>query len=184
MSYMSKKQAFLSNFMEKIDLNGLSKTKLLNDNDCFGLLYGATICKRCNHPVIIKKKKVPLNKICKSITHIIVASENNAKAISLNKVYERLRGILKAEKIVEEKAKRKQKKIDTTLTESKKIQLIIKALSKFAKRKRSELDWISVIYEIADSFDLDASEVVLQYKEIISKSCNASVLYDYVRLSG
>jgi len=179
---MSLKRQLFEPIMDRIDLNGLNKTTLLSNSDCFALLYGSTLCRRCKHKVKVGKRWIQLKTLCKAFNSVLKESiEKVEETKTIPSILQTVNQIVKAEGKKEEAEKKQIKKVD--LPETKRLKAINKAVSRYAKRKHSELDWVGALYEISERYGADPKELVEQFKETIRHSCNITTLRHLLKFS-
>ncbi|HHD78452.1 MAG TPA: hypothetical protein ENK98_02250 [Epsilonproteobacteria bacterium] len=167
------KRELLSSFVDRLDLNGLSKTRLLSDSDCFGILYGAGACRRCTHKVKLGGQYYPLNRVCAAVQQALVDVLDSPDD-NLDSLLKRVKSLIKVSKIKKERPIKKA----IAAGKSKRNLMALKAVKTYAKRKHNELDWAGKIYDISARYGVEPVEIVNQFSEVIRKSCNASVLHD------
>ena len=172
------KRELLAGFVDRLNLNGLSKTQLLRDSDCFGMLYGAGACRRCTHKVKLGQKTYPLNKVCmavqKALLNTLEEPDNN-----MGSLLKQVKSLIKVSQIKKERSIKKA----ISAGESKRRLLALKAVKTYSKRKHNELDWVGKVYDISARYGIVPVEIVEQFSEVIRRSCDATVLHDLLALA-
>lgn len=170
------KKNLLTGLLEKMDLNGLSKSQLLSDSDCFGILYGAGACRRCTHEVKLGRRKYPLNAVCKAVQEALLKGLDEEN--EMEPLLKRVKDLMRVKKI-----KPKKVKPAIGVSETAKLSKSLRAVKIYAKRAHNELDWVAKIYDISQRYGVKPIDIVNKFSEVIRRSCNVGVLRDLIALS-